>query len=211
MKSSKGESVLAMQRELSHEKSAGKHLFEAIISRVDGAQAISTTVPFYSDKDYDMRQLAEAQKLALSQLGDGQARKFRRLEGPARSECSRWGGFLSTTAELLERSLTGEKTPVSLCYVYNARPYTLTLQRVIPITMKDVHITLKEKGQKIDRSYRDLKESQFQIYNQESGAKTEFSVLLGTTGELRGVPVQINYQPNWWFQIVLNLDYNRRK
>jgi hypothetical protein len=36
-------------------------------------------------------------------------------------------------------------------------------------------------------------------------AKTDFSVLLGTTGELRGVPVQINYQPNWWFQIVLNL------
>jgi hypothetical protein len=211
MKSSKGESVSAMQRELSHEKSAGKHLFEAIISRVDGAQAISTTVLFYSDKDYDMRQLADAQKLALDQLGDGQARKFRRLDGPARRECSRPGGFLSTTEELLERSLTGEKTPVSLCYVYNARAYTLTLQRVIAITRKDVHITLKEKGQKIDQSYRDLEESQFQVYNQESGAKTNFSVLLGTTGELRGVPVQINYQPNWWFQVVLNLAYKRRK
>jgi hypothetical protein len=152
-----------------------------------------------------MRQLADAQNLALDQLGDGQARKFRRLDGPARRECSRVGGFLSTTEELLERSLSGEKTPVSLCYVYNARPYTLTLQRVIPITTKDVHITLKGKGQNIDQSYHDLKESQFQIYNQESGAKTDFSVLLGTNGELRGVPVQINYQPNWWFQIVLNL------
>jgi hypothetical protein len=205
MKSSKGESVSAMQRELSHEKSAGKHLFEAIISRVDGAQAISTTVPFYSDKDYDMHEFADAQKLALDQLGAGQARKFRRLDGPARRQCSRSGGFLSTTEELLERSLTAEKTPVSLCYVYNARPYTLTLQRVIPVATKDVHITLKEKGQKIDQSYRDLRESQFQIRNQESGVKTDFSVLLGTAGELRGVPVQINYQPNWWFQIVLNL------
>jgi hypothetical protein len=107
--------------------------------------------------------------------------------------------------ELLARSLTGERTPVSLCYVYNARPYTLTLQRVIPITTKDVRITLKEKGWKIGQSYRDLKESQFQIYNQESGAKTDFSVVLGTTGELRGVPVPINYQPNCWFQMVLNL------
>jgi hypothetical protein len=205
MKSSKGESVVAMQRELSHEKSAGKHLFEAIISRVDGAQAISLTVPFYSDKDYNMRQLAEAQKLALGQLGDGQARKFRRLNGPARRECSRPGGFLSTTAELLDRSLTGARTPASLCYVYNARPYTLTLQRVIPIAKKDLHITLKEKGRKIEQSYRDLEESDFQIHNQESGAKTDFSVLLGTNGELRGVPVQINYQPNWWFQVVLNL------
>jgi hypothetical protein len=190
MMSSKGESVSAMQRELARENSA---------------QAISTTIPFYSDKDYDMSQLAEAQKLALDQLGDIQARKFRRLDGPGRRQCSGPGGFLSTTEELLERSLTGGKTPVSLCYVYNARPYTLTLQRVIPVTSKDVHITLKEKGQKIDQSYRDLKESEFQIRNQESGAKTDFSVLLGTTGELRGVPVQINYQPNWWFQIVLNL------
>jgi hypothetical protein len=205
MKSSKGESVSAMQRELAHEKSAGKHLFEAIVSRVDGAQAIATTVPFYSDKDYDLRQLADAQKLALDQLGDSQARKFRRLDGPARRQCSRAGGFLSTTEELLERSLTGEKTPISLCYVYNARLYTLTLLRVVPVTTKDVHITLKEKGQRIEQSYRDLKESHFQIRNQESGAKTDFSVLLGTTGELRGVPVQINYQPNWWFQIVLNL------
>jgi hypothetical protein len=205
MKSSKGESVSAMQRELAHEKSAGKHLFEAIVSRVDGAQAIATTVPFYSDKDYDLRQLADAQKLALDQLGDSQARKFRRLDGAARRQCGRAGGFLSTTQELLERSLTGEKTPLSLCYVYNARPYTLTLQRVIPVATKDVHITLKEKGQKTEQSYHDLQESHFQVRNQESGAKTDFSVLLGTTGELRGVPVQINYQPNWWFQIVLNL------
>ena len=194
-----------MQRELAHEKSAGKHRFEAIISRVDSAQAISTTVPFYSDKDYDMSQLADAQKLALDQLGDTKRASFAVWTAGGRRQCNRPGGFLSTTEELLERSLTGEKTPVSLCYVYNARPYTLTLQRVIPVTSKDVHITLKEKGQKIDQSYRDLKESQFQIRNQESGAKTDFSVLLGTTGGLRGVPVQINYQPNWWFQIVLNL------
>jgi hypothetical protein len=205
MKSSKGESVSAMQRELSREKSAGKHLFEAIVSRVDGAQAISTTVPFYSDKDYDLRQLADAQKLALDQLGDSQTRKIRRLDGPARRQCGRAGGFLSTTEELLEQSLTGEKSPLSLCYVYNARPYTLTLQRVIPVTSKHVQITLKEKGQKIEQTYRDLKELHFQVRNQESGAKTDFSVLLGTTGELRGVPVQINYQPNWWFQVVLNL------
>jgi len=206
MKSSKGQSVSAMQRELSHEKSAGMHLFEAIISRVDATRAIATTVPFYSQKDFDMGQLAEAQKAALDQLGDNPERKFRSLDEAARRECSRRGGFLSTTQELLERSLTGKATPVSLCYLYNARPYTLTLQRVIPVATQDVHLTLKEKGQKIDHSYRDLKEIQFQVRNQESGIKTNFSVLLGTTGELRGVPVQINYQPNWWFQIVLNLE-----
>ena len=205
MKSSQGESVSEMQRELSHEKTGGKHRFEAIISRVDSARAVATTVPFYSDKDYDMGQLADAQTMALDQLGDNQARKFRRLDGAERGACDRRGGFLSTTQELLDRSLTGGETPVSLCYVYNARPYTLTLERVIPVPAKDVQITLKDRRQKTRRSYRNLEESQFQIRNGESGAKTNFSVLLGTMGELRGVPVQINYQPNWWFQIVLNL------
>jgi len=205
MKSSQGQSVSAMQHELAREKSAGTHRFEAIISRVDATQAISTTVPFYSDEDYDMHQLADAQKAALTQLDDAQARKFRRLDASASRQCSRRGGFLSTTQELLERSLTGVKTPVSLCYAYNARLYTLTLQRVIPVTSQHVYVTLKEKGRKIDQRYHDLEESQFEIRNLESGAKTNFSVLLGTTGELRGVPVQINYQPKWWFQIVLNL------
>ena len=208
MKSSQGKSLSAMQQELAQEKTAGKHRFEAIISRVDPERAIATTVPFYSEKDYDMNQLAEAQTLALDQLGDNQARKFRRLADPERGECNRPGGFLSTTEELLQRSLTGGKTPFSLCYVYNARLYTLTLQHVTPVANEDVHINLKDKEQKIDASYHQLVESQFQIRNQESGAKTNFSVLLGTTGELRGVPVQINYQPNWWFQIVLNLKPN---
>jgi hypothetical protein len=206
MKSSKGESVSAMERELSTEKRAGEHLFEAIISRVDRTQAVSTTIPFYSDKDYDLHQFAEAQKLALDQLDDSPSRKFRRLHGPARAECSRLGGFLSTTDELLKRALTGEKTPVSLCYVYNARRYTLTLRNVTPVPTKEVHLALRGKGQKFDQSYRDLKEAQFQIHNQESGAKTDFSVLVGTTGNLRDVPIQINYQPNWWFQIVMNLE-----
>jgi hypothetical protein len=205
MKSSQGDSASAMQRELAHEDTAGRHRFEAIISRVDGDRAISTTVPFYSDKDFDMSQLAAAQTLALDQLGDDAARQFRSANGPERGGCDRRGGFLSTTQELLERSLTGEKAPVSLCYVYNARPYTLTLQRVTRVPTKDVEVTLHDRGQKTRQSYRDLEESQFQIRNGESGAKTNFSVLLGTTGALRGVPVQINYQPNWWFQIVLNL------
>jgi hypothetical protein len=32
-----------------------------------------------------------------------------------------------------------------------------------------------------------------------------FTLLLGTRVALRGAPVQIRYQPNWWFQVVLNL------
>jgi len=32
-----------------------------------------------------------------------------------------------------------------------------------------------------------------------------FDIVLGTDGSMRGAPIQITYQPNWWFQVVLNL------
>ena len=38
-----------------------------------------------------------------------------------------------------------------------------------------------------------------------TGRKVYFTILAGTEGSLRGIPVQIRYQPNWWFQVVLNL------
>jgi hypothetical protein len=38
-----------------------------------------------------------------------------------------------------------------------------------------------------------------------TGKKVYFSIVTGRQGNLRGVPVQIRYQPNWWFQVVLNL------
>ena len=44
--------------------------------------------------------------------------------------------------------------------------------------------------------------------HKETGKPVNFTILVGTKGELRGVPVQIRYQPNWWFQVVLNLRPN---
>ena len=38
-----------------------------------------------------------------------------------------------------------------------------------------------------------------------SGKRSTFTLVLGTSGNLRGIPVQIRFQPNWWFQVVLNL------
>ena len=64
MKSSKGQSVGAMQEELSRENSGGQHAFEGIISRVDGNRAIATTVPYTSAKDFDLHQYSEAETAA---------------------------------------------------------------------------------------------------------------------------------------------------
>ena len=204
MKSSKGESVSAMQQELSNEKSGGQHQFEAIISRVDPGRAMSTTVPFYSDHDFSVHEFEPAEKVVLDQVQEGQARKFHELDETP-GDCNRSGGFLSTVQELANDALDKHSTPAALCYVYNSNQYTLTLDGTRPVPEKKVHFTLSETKQRIDRTYHDLEEARFHTLNHTTGTKTAFALLLGTSGNLRGAPVQINYQPNWWFQITLNL------
>ena len=203
MKSYKGDSVGAMQQELSKEKAGGQHRFEAIISRVDSRRAISTTVPFSSDRDFDFRDLEPAEKVVLDRLKEGQERKFHALEKPALG-CERGRGFLSTVLELNDRALQKPSAPISLCYVYNANQYVLTLEKTRAVVEKMVHYTLRETNQSFDHKYQNLVEARYQITN-PAGKKTDFTILLGADGTLRGAPVQINYQPNWWFQITLNL------
>ena len=57
----------------------------------------------------------------------------------------------------------------------------------------------------IDNDYSGLIEGEFISEHKPSGKHTNFTLVLGTSGKLRGIPVQIRYQPNWWFQVVLNI------
>jgi hypothetical protein len=101
--------------------------------------------------------------------------------------------------------MSGAAMPSSKCYVYNAKNYTLTVKRAARVASKKIEFQRK-KGAKVEKPYSDLLDLEFVVTNQASGERTNFQTLVGTTGPLRGVPVQIVHQPNWWFQVVLNLD-----
>ncbi len=205
MKSSKGQSVLAMRSELSKEKSSGTHLFEGIMSRVDEGQALTTSVPYTSNQDFDLHQYAEAEKATLQQLENNPARHIQRLDGAARQACPRTGEFLSTILQLNDDAAAGRSTPESLCYIYNARHYKATLLSVQAVKDKAIHVKLRGKDAPLDQTYHNLKDAHFEVACQETGTKSTFNIVLGVDGKLRGAPIQINYQPNWWFQVVLNL------
>ncbi len=205
MKSSKGQSVMAMQKELSSENANGDHLFEGIISRVDEGRALSTTVPFLSNTDFNFHQYAEAEKATLQQLQNNPQRRVRRLDGSEVSACPRVGEFLSTVLQLMDAAMADRPAPVSLCYIYNARHYTATLTGVHNVDAKTVHVNLHGTSVPLDRTYHHLKEAHFVVQGEETGSKNSFEILLGTEGDLQGAPLQITYQPNFWFQIILNL------
>ena len=203
MKKSKGESVSEMKEELAAERAGGRHLFQAIVSRVDPHQAVSQVVPFYSERDFNLHQLEAAQQLVLERFSDG---PLRRLEGEPRETCGATLGFLATLQQLIDLALEGARAPLSRCYIYNARTYSATLERLSPKKEEKVKIQYRPSGREVRRTYQDLLEARFKIRRQESGDSTSFEILLGTQGALRGVPVQIVHQPNFWFQVVLNLN-----
>jgi len=205
MKSSKGQSVLAMQKELSKEKANDEHLFEGIISRVDEGRAIATTVPYTSKRDLDLRQYAEAERAALQELEGNPSRRIRRLDGESRRACPRVGEFFSTLLRLTDDAVAGRSTPESLCYIYNARHYRATLLSVRAVPEKKVHVSPHGNGPAFDHTYPHLREAHFEVAYEETGSKSSFDMLLGTEGHLRDAPIQITYEPNWWFQVILNL------
>jgi len=182
MKSSKGKSVSEMQEELKKEKAGGEHQF--------------------SNQDYHSKQYAEAEPLMME--------KFRSSDRLPRTqdigaECPRASEFLGTVSQLANQAVESAQAPKSLCYVYDAQVITLTLERVEPVRKLNVKVNAIKGGALIEQSYGDLVQADFVSANRKTGRRVNFTMVLGTKGKLRGVPVQIRYQPNWWFQIVLNL------
>ena len=202
MKSSRGKSVSEMQDELKKEKERGEHSFTGILSRVESSRAISMIVPMQSDTDYNLHQYDLAEPLMFERIS-GSDRPVRSLLDPAR--CSGANAFLATVSELMASALNGARGPDSRCYVHDAQENTLTLERVSTVADLPVQLHGSNNITLLDISYHDLLQLDFVSTHKETGKRVYFTILLGTQGTQRGVPLQIRYQPNWWFQVVLNL------
>jgi hypothetical protein len=202
MKSSKGKSVSEMQEELRKEKNGGEHQFTGILSRVETGRAISLVVPLASNQDYNLHQYADAEPLMFEELSASD-RPVRVLDNA--SGCSSAVEFLGAVSRLSDAAVENRKAPQSLCYVYDAQVNTLTLERLESIPAFNVKVNSSKGGTLTEQTYGELLQADFVSSHQTTGKRVYFSLLLGTQGALRGVPVQIRYQPNWWFQVVLNL------
>jgi hypothetical protein len=202
MKASEGESVAQMENELSSEQSHGRHLFQASLTRVEPDRAVSITIPFYSDEDFNLRQLPEAESMVMSRLGE-EREPQRRLEGAAQS-CRNTEGFLFTVKAMIDEALAGAESSENRCYVHNAHLYTATLVGTERIAEKNLDVSLAG-GERIQSRYDNLLRVRIQVKNAETGELTPFDLFVPTSGKLRGVPVQIVHQPRWWFKVILTL------
>jgi len=202
MKSSKGKSVSEMQQELTKEKDKGEHQFTGMLSRVEPGRAVSLVVPLASDQDFNLHQYDQAEPIIFEKLTSSDKSVRTLTEGAG---CSRASAFLGTVSELLDAALARKKAPLSLCYIHDAQVNTLTLQNVQPLAKLAVKLNAAKGGVLSSQTYEHLLQAEFVSVHKTTGKQVNFTILVGTAGNLRGVPVQIRYQPNWWFQVVLNL------
>jgi hypothetical protein len=181
MKSSQGKSASEMQSELEREKKQGLHDFTGILSRVEASRALSLVVPLQSETDFNLHDYDRAEPLMLEHLGES-ARPVRSLQDSSR--CQRSAEFLATVAELMDDAVEGRPAPLESLAVRLHGPNNVVL---------------------LDATHKNLLQLDFVSTHKLTGKKVYFTIYAGTQGALRGVPVQICYQPNWWFQVVLNL------
>ena len=202
MKSVKTGSVGAAESEIRRQEDNGQHMFEGIVSYIDSESALSRVVPLSSDNNFNLRQLPQATQLVAQRVNAVSG--LRTLTAFER-KCTASRGFLQAVDELSQQALSNPAEGRSLCYIYNARNYTLTLRKRSTVKTESVDVDLKN-GDKVVRNYSDLVSTEFSVLNHSSGETTDFELLLATSGQLRGIPVRIVYQPNFWFKVVLDLE-----
>ncbi|HVO58999.1 MAG TPA: hypothetical protein VMT51_15005 [Dongiaceae bacterium] len=200
MKSSKGQSVNEMQDELKKEGQNGEHLFTGIVSYVSSGRALSSVAPLASSTDFNLHQYQTAEPVVYDKLKQAD-RPIKFLDA---SSCPRNAQFLGTLSELIAAALNGVSKR-SLCYAYDSKLEVLTLQHAARVKSAAVKVKSTAGQVLIERNYGNLLEAEFESSEPATGKKTDFTLLLGTDGAQRGVPIQVRYQPNWWFQVVLNL------
>lgn len=174
-------------------KSSKRYAFKGIRSRLEGADAKSSTFRMnvsenytYKDADTLLRQLPVA------------GASVRQLRVPAGAD----SGFLFAVREMMRETVENFKrsgkltVPKARQYVYNALLFRLS----VPDSRMIKRLTVN------GREYKQLIESEFEARNNATGKVSHFVVAYGTEEPFMEVPIRIVYQPRWWFRAELLLD-----
>jgi len=111
-------------------------------------------------------------------------------------------GFLTALDEMMRSSAVAAREIDTIpavprrAFVYNDSVYDLSVRRVERVATLQLRSGL----------FQNLLRTELSVRDRATGATTEFRVTYGTEGELAGVPVYAQYQPNWWFKVELELD-----
>jgi hypothetical protein len=109
-------------------------------------------------------------------------------------------GFLGALQAFIHRIITHptvEWQGQTIVYVFNAKPFTLTL----------VHLDRMDAfaGRNGSQPYPATAMARFRCENTVKRTRTDFTLWIPLRGELQGIPVRILLQPRWWLRLQLDL------
>jgi len=108
-------------------------------------------------------------------------------------------GFLVAVAALLDEAIVGVRQGSevsalrSVVYVFGSRTYELRVASAERTTTA------------YDGRALATVRTRFEIRAAETGARSRFELTAGTTEDLAGVPLTIEWQPHWWLRVKLRL------
>ncbi len=186
------EDSLAEARTNVSQEGQGGYVFKSIRSRLANGEVRATNTLFRVTKDYGYHDLSEVLSLVDSNaIGPPRVRS-------GRVPTDTQPGFLFAVSTLIDqtvaaalaspRQLLSER---SLAFTFNAYVYDVRLRSTEWLD------TARFGG----RSYRNLVRIEFEHYNREKKTRERFTLDCGTEGDIKGVPVHVQYQPKWWIRI----------
>jgi len=143
--------------------------------------------------------------LTIHDLDEALGRVDREMAGAAQRDGIAPGGshsgFLVSVADAIDRSVSGDCAShsaskgcgPSLVYVFGRDTYELCMRDASALTV--THAGRQTPAMRL----------RFESRRLDSGSRTQFEVIAGTAGDLRGVPLVIEWQPRWWLRATLRL------
>jgi hypothetical protein len=110
-------------------------------------------------------------------------------------------GFLVAVAELLDRAVEAHSARRDLRTVVGSRIQYVFGQRAYELQLRDADADTYGSGQSARRALH----TSFEIRTLATGDRSRFEIVCGTEGDLKAVPLLIEWQPKWWLKLGLHL------
>src|SRR5262249_19819359 len=167
------------------------HAFRAIRARQSAGESVAHLLRVSTAKDLTYRDLGAL----LDQLPPTGTERHVPIPDGADA------GLLAAVTTLLRQDIASHATRhvgvtgATRTYVYGSSVYQLRLTSSNAV-----------RELKVDtRRYADPIETAFEIRNLTTKETTDFEIIVGTSGDVEGVPLRIRYRPRWWLQVELTL------
>jgi hypothetical protein len=111
-------------------------------------------------------------------------------------------GFLVAVAELIDRAVQANDAHRDLKTVIGSRLQYVFGQRAYELQLRAADAETFGSG----TSARPALHTSFEIRTLATGDRSRFEITCGTDGDVKGVPLLIEWQPKWWLKLGLHLN-----